>query len=667
MNYEAWIWTELLAFDNTQKDQGVSEYLIKTGFIPKGICLLVSSPDFVLLHDGIKEEKILPPDICSRRGHERNEERERQEWTNYQIKSLVENLHKKGVEVYISMFTSYMMDKFHGEWMSKHPEVMQEWDFQGRSPCVNCLRRLKDGRYFEDIFIAKVIEASNDYGFDGWHGPDGYGPLSSGALPYTDCSDDMMGQFAAYYKKPLPDIVTCDSIIRIPTVRTLQDRMNWLWSNLRKEWIDFNVTRWETFWKKMVDALHKNGKKALINSAWTRACFEAMYRYGIDYRRITNTGVDYMVVETVAEGLSLINESIKRNLHHDFLAMLMEIKAFAPDMKLLFLHGVKDVVEEFNLLSHAPTSLERDCYSLANIYYQDKEKLPRRAVDGLLVCLGDGITSEEWEWLKTRWDLSFAAKSRKSGELTFVWSDNAFYELLDDYIRNGTWSSHLTAFHLMERGIQIQTGARIENVEFLKGPLLIPCSHLLPDSELKNILAYENGPLILIGNLEAEQIPSNSVFIKCGDMACAIINSSMKRQSVIIPYFSGKFIEEKVPLSFKEDISWCEVLELFWVSASEFISSAIEEYNSEKGLTSCTCISENNKVTLMSSQIDEHKIHLAVKNTDRHYLKREISITKKPDKIKIQGKYPATELACNNNKFSVRIPPHGIIILEISI
>jgi hypothetical protein len=64
----------------------------------------------------------------------------------------------------------------------------------------------------------------------------------------------------------------------------------------------------------MVETLHKENKRALINSAWTRACFEAMYRYGIDYKRIANTGVDYMVVETVATGLSLLNESIKRKI-----------------------------------------------------------------------------------------------------------------------------------------------------------------------------------------------------------------------------------------------------------------------------------------------------------------------------------------------------------------
>ena len=45
-NYEPWVWTELLAFDNAQKDGGAAEYIKELGFVPKGICLMTSSPDF---------------------------------------------------------------------------------------------------------------------------------------------------------------------------------------------------------------------------------------------------------------------------------------------------------------------------------------------------------------------------------------------------------------------------------------------------------------------------------------------------------------------------------------------------------------------------------------------------------------------------------------------
>ena len=53
MNYEAWIWAELLAFDNTRADQGVGAYLECLGFTPKGISLMASASDFVMLHESL--------------------------------------------------------------------------------------------------------------------------------------------------------------------------------------------------------------------------------------------------------------------------------------------------------------------------------------------------------------------------------------------------------------------------------------------------------------------------------------------------------------------------------------------------------------------------------------------------------------------------------------
>ena len=91
---ERWIWTELLAFDITQEDYGVAAYLERTGFAPDGISFLLSAVDFILLHKGMEEEYTLFPDICSRVAHERNEERHRQEWTNWKLKGLVDELHK---------------------------------------------------------------------------------------------------------------------------------------------------------------------------------------------------------------------------------------------------------------------------------------------------------------------------------------------------------------------------------------------------------------------------------------------------------------------------------------------------------------------------------------------------------------------------------------------
>ena len=157
---ERWIWTELLAFDMEQSDYGVSDYLEKVGFAPDGITFLLSAVDFVLLHDGMEHEKVLFPDICSRVGHKRNEERFRQDWTNWKLRGLVTELHKRHVKVFFSIFNYYLEDRFHHEWATEHPEILRAYKNQKPSYGFTLLARLKDGTLFEDVFIAGMRNSS---------------------------------------------------------------------------------------------------------------------------------------------------------------------------------------------------------------------------------------------------------------------------------------------------------------------------------------------------------------------------------------------------------------------------------------------------------------------------------------------------------------------------
>ena len=124
MNKEMWIWTELIAFDCEKPDYGIDAYLERVGFQVTGISFLLSSIDFILLHQGMEEEQNLFPDICSRQGHEENEERKRQDWTNFQLRELVAGLKKRGIKVFCSIFIINMHNRYHREWVSDHPEIL---------------------------------------------------------------------------------------------------------------------------------------------------------------------------------------------------------------------------------------------------------------------------------------------------------------------------------------------------------------------------------------------------------------------------------------------------------------------------------------------------------------------------------------------------------------
>jgi hypothetical protein len=437
--HERWIWVELIGFDVTQPDHGVAEYLDDAGFVPDVICLLLASPDFVLSHEDRRgrqcphEEFDLHPDFCSRDGHELGRHRQRQVWTNRQLQALIRNLQARGVKVFLTVFTAWYRDQYHPEWLGEHPELFMVFRSLGVAHALNCLARLKDGTYFEDTWAAKLVQTLNYYGFDGWQGADGWGPLN-GPIFEVDFSDDMIAQFADYCRagaRTPPSRSVDDSrggvqapALQLPEVVTqpcghepekLNPRADWIWRHARQEWINFWADRWAGFWGKVMTALHANGKQAVINSSWGRAPFEALYRYGVDMREIAATGVDGMIVETAAAGLSLDPRPSAADpaRHFDFLSMLMLIRACVPDLRLIFLHNAHDIVEEWDALRHVPAVLEKEIWSLANVYHVETADAAARpqlrpAADGFLVCLGDGLLPEEWSWLRRRWEFSFA-------------------------------------------------------------------------------------------------------------------------------------------------------------------------------------------------------------------------------------------------------------------
>ena len=232
MKNEAWIWVELLAFDNTQKDFGVGEYLDKIGFIPDGISFLFSSIDFILLHKPMDSEYGLLPDVCSRRGHEGNEERRRQKWTNFQLRGLVNELHKYNIKLFCSIFIYYMNNQFHHEWASDHPEILLGDKVHGSNNAVSMLARLNDGTLFEDFFVAKLTEVVQDYNFDGWHGPDGQGPGWS--LTHSDCSDEFVFQFAEYLGENRIDRKYLQKMN--DSREKMNQRIDYIWKNFNCEW-----------------------------------------------------------------------------------------------------------------------------------------------------------------------------------------------------------------------------------------------------------------------------------------------------------------------------------------------------------------------------------------------------------------------------------------------
>ncbi len=495
MKGEIHVWMPMIGFDREEADKGVGRLLERTGFTPNGVSAFLFHPDIVHQHTGMSVERTLPPDNCSYYGSPRNEERSRQDWTNYDLRTLMANLTAAGVEPYLGIMGVELGNRWHNEWLSEHPEVrLASRTFES---ALNVLKRLADGSYYEDFFVEKLCEVLTDYGFAGVQVADNFCP-SAATLHDGDFSADMLGQFVAHAGIGVPaelrDGLNDDS-------RAMRSRRgDWIWRACRQEWVEFHAWRWEQFWSKVCGRLHGIGKKAIVLGMYCTDPFETLYCKGIDLKRLVRAGVDYLMPNIVPTGLRLQHPDWGDRFHR-YMALAPLTAAFVPDGKSLSLLGVKDATEEWDVLHHAPCLLERDIYTLLSFMTDTGQGL-KRCLDGLMICLGDGIRADEWKWLRERFEIGFVEGVQRVLAPTLVWSDAALYNTLPAYIRTRRWTLHKFYYEMAERGTRCGAVIRSENLAGAEGCLFVPNFDLLSEAEKRAVAAYRKGAVVFTAAVE---------------------------------------------------------------------------------------------------------------------------------------------------------------------
>lgn len=485
-------WMPLTGFDKNLPDKGVDVLMERAGFTPTGVCLFLFHSDLVHHHDGLREEKILPPDICSYYANPYNEERSRQEWTNFELRDLVLRLREKESECFLSIMQTSLNNLFHEEWIYEHPELCIKSGTSTRTLLV--LKRFRNGTYYEDFFIEKLCEVMEDYGFSGLHVTDRFCP-ASGVVYDSDFSMDMVEQFTAYTGLRLPDELTegMDD-----SQRAIRRRRDYVWEHLRREWITFLTRRWEAFFKKLCDRLHAIGRKVFVLGMYCTDPFDTMYCLGVDVRRLVNAGVDYLMPNMAAN-----SSSIGQNRpwpYHRWASMIPLTDACAPAAKKICMLAVKDASEEWDIIHHAPTLLDRDVSYLAAYLRYQKDGSLRRCVDGYNVCLADGVGEAEWVWLRERFDIGFGSLPKRSLAPTFLWSDTVHEKILGEYIQNRRWTPHKFLYEMNLAGAHMGAYVRAEDLTDECGDLFVTHFDLLSEEEKRRIASYTGGGVICVSS-----------------------------------------------------------------------------------------------------------------------------------------------------------------------
>lgn len=662
-SYEKWIWTELVGFDNTSGDQGVSAYIDNLGFQPEAICLFVSSPDFILLHPKLAEDATLPKDCCTYAAHSFNDERKCQEWTGKQVRDLISNLHKHNVRVFVSVMTWYTHNKFHQEWVEDHKEMLA-WENVGPEPSnnINPLKRLRDGSYFEDFFLNQLLDVMHYYGFDGWHAADGWGPAMNNIYD-ADFSDDMVEQFVRARGVCLPEkmMLPCAGPEHDERV-ACKDRADWIWRNLRRDWIEFYTDRWQSFFRKICSKLREEQKSVMVNSAMTRDPFEAIFRFGVDYKKLVDAGIDGFVVETGAAAQDLVSGD--RIRHYDYLASFMLIRAYVPETKLVFLHVIQDHCENFNGLGHMPTAIEKEVIAISGLRHYNCNGEFVRSADGFLVCLGDSLLASEWSWLHSVWDTGFAGDSIEANGPTLVWSDSALYNQLEDFSKTRRWHLQKILFNLMQRGAQIQGTVNVNDVKKISGPVLIINPATFTAEELSKAFAKNNRQILAIGTM-SEHMPKSDYSFEdsCGDYP---LSCWMYGDCEGFEYTPGDDIEDELQK---------DVMDI--VDAHFFINELEVRTVTEKFLEACVAavgrmsgdiklIEGQDYNKLLAYKQKDGSYRLYIKSDSHYYTKATIDMGREVISAKSVTAYPYAPIDIQGNILKdVAVPNKGIVILSV--
>ncbi len=668
-NFKKWCWIELIGFDNTKEDFGVSSFLDRAGFVPDGVSLLLSWLGFVFNHDTLLEEKKLESGECSYVGHPYCPERKRQDWTNFELKGLIEELHKRGIKVYLSFFNyaSYsddngevVIDPFHKE----HTEVYDK-DTADPYISVNVLKRLSDGSFYEDVLQEKTVKTLADYGFDGIQIADG---ISSGRLtvPASLTYDDVVEQFEE------------ETQIKIPEENTKE----YILENCYLEYLNFLSSRWETFFKKFKTRLEESGKTAYFNNAWTSCPFDALYRYGVDYSKIDALKYDGCVVEDVSGSVSilagehngyLMTDEERRRVYYWFLSKLMLTKANLKNTEIIPLSSIHDNMEQWGVFEHLPTYMMLFVTSnLSTLIYTENGAKP--IIDGAFFTLSDSLSSDDWNKIRNIWNTAYTPDAYGNAGVTLVWSDNALKRELESFVESRTLPTPQILTELKYAAAPVSAVVREEDIENMPSPfgvysgaLLIVNPHCF-DKDILEKVPTLNRPVFVISSPENVPDTFTPLVEEKNNFGSIVLSVNIKTDRKLVTVENDKkysFDAEPLDALWTHSLNHKPYTNEFWIECANAISELTHSPLITKDIVTEHGIRRRVCKYICTQLKEENRCRLTVINDDYWYNLPTVTFDKEIKKATALTKYKGYKVATDKNSLTVLATLRGAEIIDI--
>ena len=499
MNYHILDSLDLRAFDNREKDYGVHNYLETLGFVPDAVTLLECSVEQVHSYNGIIDNATVPYLwTCEREMPGGNV------WSQRQLYGLVEELHKAGTKFFFGALAQpNIHDEYNtrAEWLMEHAD---EYDIfimtrdggslRNSTGSINPLRRLPDGRYYEDVFLEDLIRYLEDFHMDGFLAGDGWCGLGV-MLKDGDFHPDMIDQFETW------------SGIKVKGEKT-SEQADFIWNDPgnRSLWMKFYAQRWASFFKKMKQGLEKHGKEFVSMDPWARGAVDAIYDYGVDYKLLSESGVGAVCIQAREENWGHRGGEWLYVWEAGEIVSFVTSRAYAPDLHLYWAIATCNAPEHWIAVKDMPNALERQSLSLPSTTFINEEGNYVRATEGLQFIFGTDLEKQDWKFLKDRWDIGFEEPMLKTNGPVLVFSDAVYQYHLD---RGERWELTAPGLRAIMAGASIHCAVNSKNLKKSNADGYVLVNPMgITNEEVEALLEKnrQGAGIVVIGNTDNEYL-----------------------------------------------------------------------------------------------------------------------------------------------------------------
>ena len=633
---ERWYWIELIGFDKELPDFGVGNFLSRN-VTTTGVSLLFSHIDFLFE----QESGLLPITACSYGGHEYNRERRRQDWTATQLRGLIRALQERGVKVFFSSFdmTRSITDP---AWLC----------YRGNGTVGQIVSPVKriGNQYVGDEIIDRIGYVLDFYGFDGLHLADGLSSarysIENGDFSISFCSDSGI---------EIPKELMLDGEERYAARRA------WILKNARLQWTHYICDCWAAFYDQL---FAKIKKPIMFNNAWTRDSFEALYRYGLDYRRchldqafaimIEENSATRSITAACDEGNVEFPLSHRKSFPYEYALMQQNIRVVTNGLKQISLAPISDTLEQWDALRHCPTELMRSIVRRYNNFVFRNGRF-EVCSDAPLYCLSDGIPSSDWNWLAIMENYRIPLPDRLCGFAAICNPDTLDLEL-ERFCGNKHYFGSALLNELLLGGLNLGAQLPLSEAENFRGATCLVVTDLnVYTEEQKRQLDKSKLPILVIGE-EVELDLDCSARYNGAYISVAVYNA----KGIAFDFDSLKSLDMVIDAKaavrgeiWTEPLSYKRVDEHFFTELGSILNTAFSaDFSADPNVKVCSFVCGKEKYVLLSN--DEYIYNVCTVRTSS-------KITAAKALMKDHGYH----VKVNENSFTVRIPPRCIELVRV--